>query len=114
MQTWVMLTSFTSVSFTLFPFASIPKIHEHFRAKLCDLYESDCIFDKFEACWSGDDSYVMPKVSLTFVDMYSPLFGLTLAQLIDHVYTRFLLTMQAHNDWIIQQSLQDLRSRHQA
>jgi serine/threonine-protein phosphatase 2A regulatory subunit B len=24
------------------------KIHEHLRSKLCDLYENDCIFDKFE------------------------------------------------------------------
>eukprot|EP00051_Salpingoeca_urceolata_P026824 m.478883 g.478883 ORF g.478883 m.478883 type:complete len:439 (+) comp21258_c0_seq1:502-1818(+) len=30
-------------------------VHEHLRPKLCDLYENDCIFDKFEACWSGDD-----------------------------------------------------------
>eukprot|EP00850_Spirogloea_muscicola_P020431 SM000216S06557 [mRNA] locus=s216:78669:83310:- [translate_table: standard] len=30
------------------------KVHEHLRAKLCDLYENDCIFDKFECCLSGD------------------------------------------------------------
>ncbi len=24
------------------------KVHEHLRSKLCELYESDCIFDKFE------------------------------------------------------------------
>lgn len=30
-------------------------VHEHLRPKLCDLYENDCIFDKYEACWSGDD-----------------------------------------------------------
>lgn len=30
-------------------------VHEHLRAKLCDLYENDCIFDKFQAVWSGDD-----------------------------------------------------------
>ena len=29
-------------------------IHEPLRAKLCDLYENDCIFDKFECCFSGD------------------------------------------------------------
>lgn len=27
------------------------KVHEHLRSKLCELYESDCIFDKFEASW---------------------------------------------------------------
>eukprot|EP01135_Chromosphaera_perkinsii_P000684 Nk52_evm12s148 gene=Nk52_evmTU12s148 len=34
-------------------------IHEYLRSKLCDLYENDCIFDKFECTWSGDDKYVM-------------------------------------------------------
>ena len=29
-------------------------IHEHLRPKLCDLYENDCIFDKFECAVSGD------------------------------------------------------------
>jgi serine/threonine-protein phosphatase 2A regulatory subunit B len=29
-------------------------IHDHLRGKLCDLYENDCIFDKFECIWSGD------------------------------------------------------------
>jgi hypothetical protein len=29
-------------------------IHDHLRHKLCDLYESDCIFDKFECTFSGD------------------------------------------------------------
>ena len=30
-------------------------VHEHLRPKLCDLYENDSIFDKFQASWSGDD-----------------------------------------------------------
>jgi len=30
------------------------KIHEHLRSKLCDLYENDCIFDKFECTASRD------------------------------------------------------------
>jgi Serine/threonine protein phosphatase 2A, regulatory subunit len=29
-------------------------IHEHLRSKLCDLYENDCIFDKFECDSSSD------------------------------------------------------------
>ncbi len=29
-------------------------IHDHLRGKLCDLYENDCIFDKFECTFSGD------------------------------------------------------------
>lgn len=32
-------------------------IHEHLRSKLCDLYENDCIFDKFECTVSGDGQY---------------------------------------------------------
>jgi len=31
------------------------KVHEHLRTKLCALYENDCIFDKFECCWNGND-----------------------------------------------------------
>ncbi|KAI5084049.1 hypothetical protein GOP47_0000218 [Adiantum capillus-veneris] len=32
------------------------KVHEYLRPKLCDLYENDSIFDKFECCLSGDGS----------------------------------------------------------
>ncbi|KAJ3530876.1 hypothetical protein NM688_g7651 [Phlebia brevispora] len=34
-------------------------IHDHLRGKLCDLYENDCIFDKFECTWGGDDKHVL-------------------------------------------------------
>ncbi|WVZ69833.1 hypothetical protein U9M48_018559 [Paspalum notatum var. saurae] len=30
------------------------QVHEYLRPKLCDLYENDSIFDKFECCQSGD------------------------------------------------------------
>ncbi|URD97096.1 serine threonine protein phosphatase 2A 55 kDa regulatory subunit [Musa troglodytarum] len=30
------------------------QIHEYLRPKLCDLYENDSIFDKFDCCLSGD------------------------------------------------------------
>src|SRR5580698_8171563 len=40
------------------PLKTIP-IHDHLRGKLCDLYENDCIFDKFECVWGGDDKCVM-------------------------------------------------------
>jgi len=39
------------------PLKTIP-IHDHLRGKLCDLYENDCIFDKFECMWAGDDKWV--------------------------------------------------------
>ena len=31
-------------------------IHDNLRTKLCELYENDCIFDKFECTFSGDGS----------------------------------------------------------
>ncbi|KAG0162939.1 protein phosphatase 2A regulatory subunit cdc55, partial [Apophysomyces sp. BC1034] len=34
-------------------------IHEALRTSLCDLYENDCIFDKFECIFSGDGKNVM-------------------------------------------------------
>jgi serine/threonine-protein phosphatase 2A regulatory subunit B len=41
------------------------QIHDHLRGKLCDLYENDCIFDKFECTFSGDGKYASfsPKLS---------------------------------------------------
>ncbi|NXH83970.1 2ABD phosphatase, partial [Edolisoma coerulescens] len=35
------------------------QVHEYLRSKLCSLYENDCIFDKFECCWNGEDSTIM-------------------------------------------------------
>lgn len=35
------------------------QVHEYLRSKLCSLYENDCIFDKYECCWSGDDSSIL-------------------------------------------------------
>lgn len=40
------------------PVKTIP-IHEHLRSKLCDLYENDCIFDKFEALWGPDGRKIL-------------------------------------------------------
>jgi serine/threonine-protein phosphatase 2A regulatory subunit B len=34
-------------------------VHEHIRDKLCDTYENDAIFDKFEVVFSGDNKSVM-------------------------------------------------------
>lgn len=34
-------------------------IHDYLRNKLCDLYENDCIFDKFECTWSGKGDFVL-------------------------------------------------------
>lgn len=32
-------------------------VHEHLKPKLCDLYENDAAFDKFECTFSGDAKY---------------------------------------------------------
>ncbi|KAK1358371.1 Serine/threonine-protein phosphatase 2A 55 kDa regulatory subunit B [Heracleum sosnowskyi] len=34
------------------------KVHEYLRPELSDLYENDCIFDKFDCCLSGDGQRV--------------------------------------------------------
>lgn len=34
-------------------------VHDYLRTKLCDLYENDCIFDKFECTWAGDNKSIM-------------------------------------------------------
>lgn len=33
-------------------------VHEELRPRLCDLYENDCIFDKFDCCMNGAATYV--------------------------------------------------------
>jgi len=35
------------------------KIHEHLRSRLCDLYENDCIFDKFECALNCDGTQMI-------------------------------------------------------
>ena len=32
-------------------------VHDHLRQHLCDLYENDFIFDKFECVMSGDSKF---------------------------------------------------------
>lgn len=34
-------------------------VHEQLRSKLCDLYENDAIFDKFQCSFSGDNQRIM-------------------------------------------------------
>ena len=40
------------------------QVHEYLRSKLCSLYENDCIFDKFECAWSGNDRYDAVLISV--------------------------------------------------
>ncbi|XP_019499652.1 PREDICTED: serine/threonine-protein phosphatase 2A 55 kDa regulatory subunit B delta isoform isoform X3 [Hipposideros armiger] len=46
------------------------QVHEYLRSKLCSLYENDCIFDKFECCWSGSDSAIMTGSYNNFFRMF--------------------------------------------
>ncbi|XP_035632022.1 serine/threonine-protein phosphatase 2A 55 kDa regulatory subunit B alpha isoform isoform X1 [Oncorhynchus keta] len=46
------------------------QVHEYLRSKLCSLYENDCIFDKFECCWNGNDSVVMTGSYHNFFRMF--------------------------------------------
>lgn len=46
------------------------QVHEYLRPKLCSLYENDCIFDKFECCWSGTDQYIMTGAYNNFFRMF--------------------------------------------
>jgi serine/threonine-protein phosphatase 2A regulatory subunit B len=39
-------------------------VHDHLRSKLCDLYENDCIFDKFECTFSGNGERVFLLLTL--------------------------------------------------
>ena len=41
-------------------------VHDYLRSKLCQLYENDSIFDKFECGWSGDDKSEITLVSSQF------------------------------------------------
>jgi len=45
-------------------------VHEYLRAKLCSLYENDCIFDKFECCWNGTDTAIMTGSYNNFFRMF--------------------------------------------
>ncbi|KAJ3180876.1 protein phosphatase 2A regulatory subunit cdc55 [Irineochytrium annulatum] len=45
-------------------------IHDHLRSKLCDLYENDCIFDKFECTFSGDGTHVLTGSYSNFFHIY--------------------------------------------
>lgn len=42
-------------------------VHEQLRSKLCDLYENDAIFDKFQCAFSGDNRCVAFVTACVFV-----------------------------------------------
>lgn len=58
------------------PVLTVP-MHEHLRSKLCDLYENDCIFDKFECGISGDGSHFLSASYNNFFHIYDRTGGAT-------------------------------------
>lgn len=46
-------------------------VHDFLRPKLCDLYENDCIFDKFDACWARDDRQILAGSYHNLFRMYN-------------------------------------------
>mmetsp|Transcript_38794 Transcript_38794/g.91624 ORF Transcript_38794/g.91624 Transcript_38794/m.91624 type:complete len:469 (+) Transcript_38794:203-1609(+) len=45
-------------------------VHEQLRSKLCDLYENDAIFDKFQCAFSGDARWLMTGSYHNFFHIY--------------------------------------------
>lgn len=42
-------------------------VHDYLRSRLCSLYENDCIFDKFECGFNGDDRYNVHIFTCTYI-----------------------------------------------
>ena len=62
-------TSITEIVITQLLFFHF-QVHEYLRSKLCSLYENDCIFDKFECCWNGNDTAIMTGSYNNFFRMF--------------------------------------------
>lgn len=60
------------------PILLIP-VHEHLRYRLCDLYDNDCIFDKFQCCFSNDGGSVMTGSYNSMFHSYSAYSGVGVA-----------------------------------
>jgi len=46
------------------------RIHDFLKSKLCDLYENDCIFDKFECCMNKGGDHVMTGSYHNYFQVY--------------------------------------------
>ena len=45
-------------------------VHEQLRSKLCDLYENDAIFDKFQCSFSGDAKWLLTGSYHNYLHIY--------------------------------------------
>jgi serine/threonine-protein phosphatase 2A regulatory subunit B len=52
------------------PILVVP-VHEHLRSRLCDLYENDCIFDKFQCSFSHDGGSLLTGSYNSLFQSYS-------------------------------------------
>ncbi|XP_032523213.1 serine/threonine-protein phosphatase 2A 55 kDa regulatory subunit B alpha isoform isoform X1 [Danaus plexippus] len=84
-------------------------VHEYLRSKLCSLYENDCIFDKFECCWSGDDQRLMTGSYNGFFRIFERGCGAGAASA-----RRGELTLEASRDAAATRPRQPLRARRVA
>lgn len=50
------------------------RIHEYLRPRLCDLYENDCIFDKFECAINHDGTFVPVFFFTTTIETHTHTF----------------------------------------
>lgn len=57
------------------PLRVIP-VHDHLRLRLCDLYENDCIFDKFQCAFSADGGSLITGSYNSMLQAYSARTGL--------------------------------------
>jgi serine/threonine-protein phosphatase 2A regulatory subunit B len=46
------------------------RIHDFLKSKLCDLYENDCIFDKFECTVSGGGDHLLTGSYHNYFQIY--------------------------------------------
>ena len=75
------------------------KIHEHLRSKLCDLYESDFIFDKFECHLSNDGRlvyYIILFMKTICINLY--FFCFIFSQVITGSYHNIFYSYDWEND----------------
>lgn len=57
------------------PLLVVP-VHEHLRSKLCNLYENDCIFDKFQCNFSSDGGSLLTGSYNSLFKAYSAFNGI--------------------------------------
>lgn len=81
-------------------------VHEYLRSKLSVLYENDCIFDKYECCWSGDDRLVTYSINM---NTFCFILKKYICCLVFIAVFLHCCSFQLNINWIIQQFLPHLQ-----